>query len=83
MQYDPKKRVGAEEAMRDSFFAPLGPEVRLLPDTASIFSVPGLRLTRDPGRPPPGVSGGSTNSLKADLRRFGAAKSHRSTSMLF
>lgn len=74
--------------MRDAFFAPLGPELHLLPDTASIFSVPGLRLTRDPGRPPPSAaSAGSSSSLsgglKAELRRFGAAKSHRSTSMLF
>uniref|UniRef100_A0A8C6NPH8 cyclin-dependent kinase n=1 Tax=Nothobranchius furzeri TaxID=105023 RepID=A0A8C6NPH8_NOTFU len=45
-----KKRVSAEEALKHSYFKSLGQEVQTLADTASIFSVKGIQLVRDPGK---------------------------------
>ncbi|KAF8783353.1 Cyclin-dependent kinase 16 like protein [Argiope bruennichi] len=50
LTYDPKKRLGALEAMKHSYFKSLGHEVHKLSDTASIFSVPGIIFTPDPGK---------------------------------
>ncbi|CAD5115689.1 DgyrCDS4640 [Dimorphilus gyrociliatus] len=65
LSYEPKKRKSATESMKDPFFSGLGTEVHYLDDTlhrddssqylflfvvASIFTVPGIRLHKDPGR---------------------------------
>uniref|UniRef100_A0A2C9JGH2 cyclin-dependent kinase n=1 Tax=Biomphalaria glabrata TaxID=6526 RepID=A0A2C9JGH2_BIOGL len=49
LKYNPVTRVSASEAMKHSFFCSLGPNVHKLPDTVSIFTVPGISLHRDPG----------------------------------
>uniref|UniRef100_A0A3Q2UMI3 cyclin-dependent kinase n=1 Tax=Fundulus heteroclitus TaxID=8078 RepID=A0A3Q2UMI3_FUNHE len=50
LQFEAKDRVSAEEALRHSYFRTLGEHVQSLPDTASIFSVKGIQLHRDPGK---------------------------------
>ncbi|XP_037094850.1 cyclin-dependent kinase 17-like [Pollicipes pollicipes] len=50
LRYEVAARVSAAGAMRHPYFSSLGPGVRSLPDDASIFSVPGICLTRDQGR---------------------------------
>lgn len=47
--YDAKKRISASEAMKHPYFRSLGPAVHKLPDVTSIFTLPGIKLTRDPG----------------------------------
>ncbi|XP_018905407.1 cyclin-dependent kinase 18 isoform X2 [Bemisia tabaci] len=44
LTYEAKNRISAKEAMKDRFFNSLGPEVHKLPNTASIFSLPGISL---------------------------------------
>ncbi|GFS43368.1 hypothetical protein NPIL_292773 [Nephila pilipes] len=48
LTYDPKKRISALDGTRHPYFKSLGPEVHKLPDTASIFSVPGIVFVPDP-----------------------------------
>lgn len=48
LKYDPKQRIGAAEGMKHSYFNSLGPNVHKLADTASIFTLPGIFLTKDP-----------------------------------
>ncbi|XP_028841661.1 cyclin-dependent kinase 16-like isoform X2 [Denticeps clupeoides] len=50
LKFEAKARVCADEALRHSYFHSLGPQVQALPDTASIFSVKGILLQREPGR---------------------------------
>nr|XP_020471631.1 cyclin-dependent kinase 16-like isoform X3 [Monopterus albus] len=50
LQFDAKKRVSAEDALRHSYFKSLGEQVQTLADTASIFSVKGIQLQKDPGK---------------------------------
>jgi len=50
LQYDAKKRISAEDSMKNRYFNSLGPEVHTLTDTESVFSIPGIVLHRDPGR---------------------------------
>nr|XP_029136273.1 cyclin-dependent kinase 16-like isoform X5 [Labrus bergylta] len=50
LQFEAKKRVSAEDALRQSYFRSLGEEVQTLADTASIFSVKGIQLQKDPGK---------------------------------
>uniref|UniRef100_A0A674PPS6 Protein kinase domain-containing protein n=1 Tax=Takifugu rubripes TaxID=31033 RepID=A0A674PPS6_TAKRU len=45
-----KKRVSAEDALRHSYFRSFGDQVQTLADTASIFSVKGIQLQKDPGK---------------------------------
>lgn len=49
LKYDPRQRIGASEAMTHTYFASLGPNIHKLPDTASIFTIPGIQLRKDPG----------------------------------
>ncbi|XP_022235542.1 cyclin-dependent kinase 17-like [Limulus polyphemus] len=59
LKYNPKVRVSAAEAMRHSYFESLGPGIHKLPDTASIFTLPGVQLNRDLGsRTAPFLSSG-------------------------
>ncbi|KAM7306689.1 cyclin-dependent kinase 17 isoform X2 [Ixodes scapularis] len=46
LKFEPRARVSAAEAMRHSYFDSLGPNVHKLPDTASIFTIPGVQLSR-------------------------------------
>ncbi|BFZ10429.1 hypothetical protein BsWGS_13468 [Bradybaena similaris] len=49
LKFNPVIRIGASDAMKHSFFDSLGPAVHTLPDTVSVYTVPGLSLHRDPG----------------------------------
>ncbi|XP_008412075.1 cyclin-dependent kinase 17-like isoform X2 [Poecilia reticulata] len=50
LQFEAKNRVSAEEALRHPYFRTLGEHVQSLPDTASIFSIKGIQLHKDPGK---------------------------------
>ncbi|MGH0176984.1 UNVERIFIED_CONTAM: hypothetical protein FKN15_074069 [Acipenser sinensis] len=50
LQFEAKRRVSAEEALRHPYFKSFGEAVQTLPDTASIFSVKEIQLQRDPGK---------------------------------
>lgn len=50
LMYDVTKRVSAEAAMKHAYFDSLGPAVKMLPDTASVFCAPGIALHKDPGQ---------------------------------
>ncbi|XP_023233055.1 cyclin-dependent kinase 17-like [Centruroides sculpturatus] len=52
LKYDPKQRIGAAEALEHSYFDDLGPNIRKLPDTASIFTIPGIQLRENLCRRP-------------------------------
>jgi len=49
LKYEARKRTPAKEAMKKPYFASLGSGVEKLADHESIFSVPGVQLSRDPG----------------------------------
>nr|XP_043894350.1 cyclin-dependent kinase 17-like isoform X4 [Solea senegalensis] len=50
LQFEAKKRVSAEDAQKHSYFRTLGDQVQTLADTASLFSVKGVELHKDPGK---------------------------------
>uniref|UniRef100_A0A8C2XP49 cyclin-dependent kinase n=2 Tax=Cyclopterus lumpus TaxID=8103 RepID=A0A8C2XP49_CYCLU len=50
LQFEAKKRVSAEEALTHSYFKCFGEQLQTLADTASIFSVKGIQLQKDPGK---------------------------------
>jgi len=47
--YEAKKRASAADAMKHPYFNSLGPGVHKLPDVMSIFTIPGIQLSKDPG----------------------------------
>jgi len=47
--YEHRKRVSARAAIRHQYFRSLGPEIQRIADTESIFSLPGIHLSKDPG----------------------------------
>ncbi|XP_062522213.1 cyclin-dependent kinase 18-like [Corticium candelabrum] len=49
LKYQGKDRMLAARAMKHPYFTCLGPKVHSIPDTASIFTVEGIRLVPDPG----------------------------------
>ncbi|KAB0405063.1 hypothetical protein E2I00_016547 [Balaenoptera physalus] len=49
LQYESKKRVSAEEAMKHVYFRSLGPRIHALPESVSIFSLKEIQLQKDPG----------------------------------
>ncbi|KAG7283917.1 hypothetical protein CRUP_034104 [Coryphaenoides rupestris] len=49
-QFEAKKRVSAEDALRVAYFKSLGEQVQTLLDTASLFSVKEIQLHKDPGK---------------------------------
>jgi cyclin-dependent kinase 17 len=49
LKYDARSRIIAYEAMQHPFLRKLYTGIMRLPDTASIFSVPWIQLTKDPG----------------------------------
>ncbi|XP_062247668.1 cyclin-dependent kinase 17-like isoform X6 [Platichthys flesus] len=50
LQFEAKKRVSAEDALKHSYFRSLGDQLQTLADTASIFSFKDIQLQRDPGK---------------------------------
>uniref|UniRef100_A0AAQ6A7X3 Protein kinase domain-containing protein n=1 Tax=Amphiprion ocellaris TaxID=80972 RepID=A0AAQ6A7X3_AMPOC len=49
IHYESKKRISADEAMRQPYFRSLGPRVHTLPENISIFTLKDVQLQRDPG----------------------------------
>ncbi|XP_043821595.1 cyclin-dependent kinase 17 isoform X1 [Dromiciops gliroides] len=49
LQYESKKRVSAEEAMKHGYFRSLGTRIHALPESVSIFSLKEIQLQKDPG----------------------------------
>ncbi|KAK3102746.1 hypothetical protein FSP39_013612 [Pinctada imbricata] len=47
--FEARKRSSASEGMRHAFFNSFGPSVHRLPDTVSVFTIPGIVLHKDPG----------------------------------
>ncbi|KAK8771445.1 hypothetical protein V5799_025309 [Amblyomma americanum] len=45
LQLQPQNRISAADALRHSYFADMPPKVYDLPDQASIFTVPGCKLS--------------------------------------
>ncbi|XP_024915031.1 cyclin-dependent kinase 17-like [Cynoglossus semilaevis] len=50
LQFEVKRRISAEEAQKHAYFRTLGEQLQTLSDTASIFSVKGIQLQKDPGK---------------------------------
>lgn len=50
LRYRPSERISAEEAKRDPFFACLPEKVHHLNERESIFDVPGIYMTLNPGQ---------------------------------
>uniref|UniRef100_A0A3P9HH51 cyclin-dependent kinase n=1 Tax=Oryzias latipes TaxID=8090 RepID=A0A3P9HH51_ORYLA len=49
LKFESKKRVSADEAMRQPYFRSLGPRVHTLPENMSIFTLKEVQLQKDPG----------------------------------
>uniref|UniRef100_A0A4X2MCI5 cyclin-dependent kinase n=1 Tax=Vombatus ursinus TaxID=29139 RepID=A0A4X2MCI5_VOMUR len=49
LQYESKKRISAEEAMKHAYFRSLGTRIHALPESVSIFSLKEIQLQKDPG----------------------------------
>ncbi|XP_046339429.1 cyclin-dependent kinase 17-like isoform X2 [Haliotis rufescens] len=49
LKYEGKSRIAAAQGMKQPFFTSFGPSILRLPDTVSIFTLPGVSLHRDPG----------------------------------
>lgn len=49
LRFKPNERISAEEAKRDPFFSSLPEQVHHLNERESIFDVPGVRMTLNPG----------------------------------
>ncbi|XP_069040406.1 cyclin-dependent kinase 16 isoform X3 [Lepisosteus oculatus] len=49
LQFEGRKRISADEAMRQPYFHSLGERVVNLPDTTSIFALKEIQLEREPG----------------------------------
>ncbi|XP_058643460.1 cyclin-dependent kinase 16 isoform X2 [Onychostoma macrolepis] len=50
LQFEARRRISAEVALRHIYFRDLGEKVQDLADTTSIFSVKEIRLQKDPGK---------------------------------
>lgn len=46
LKYEPRGRISAADGMKHPYFDSFGPNIHKLPDTASIFKLPGITLTR-------------------------------------
>ncbi|XP_045164177.1 cyclin-dependent kinase 5 homolog isoform X1 [Mercenaria mercenaria] len=68
LQYQAKLRTSAAEGTRHAFFNSLGPSVNRLPDTVSIFTIPGIALHRDPGMRSSSLNSSAFNS-SSKIRR--------------
>uniref|UniRef100_A0A3Q3J9G2 cyclin-dependent kinase n=2 Tax=Monopterus albus TaxID=43700 RepID=A0A3Q3J9G2_MONAL len=48
LKYESKKRISADEAMKQPYFRSLGPRVHTLPENMSIFTLKEVQLQKDP-----------------------------------
>ncbi|KAG7234832.1 hypothetical protein INR49_003913 [Caranx melampygus] len=71
LRYESKRRISAEEAMKNSYFRQLGLRVHTLPESISLFTLKEVQLQKDPGY---------RNSSYPDS---GNSKINRRQSMLF
>lgn len=67
--YEAKKRISAADAMKHAYFRSLGPAVHKLPDVASIFTIPGIQLSKDPGYRSPGYRSTKNGLIGGKARR--------------
>ncbi|XP_018593248.1 cyclin-dependent kinase 16-like isoform X2 [Scleropages formosus] len=77
LQFEAKKRMLAEEALRHPYFRSLGEQVQTLPDTVSIFSVKDIQLQRDLGKrsaPYPETESDKTGSVPSEFFQNDGAK---------
>ncbi|XP_052829424.1 cyclin-dependent kinase 14 isoform X2 [Octopus bimaculoides] len=51
LQMEPSKRISASNAMKHEYFWDLPPKIHQLPDVASIFDIPGLKLLPEMNEP--------------------------------
>ncbi|KAK1790474.1 hypothetical protein P4O66_014365, partial [Electrophorus voltai] len=49
LKYESKKRISADDSMKQSYFKSLGMRVHTLPESISIFTLKEVQLQRDPG----------------------------------
>ncbi|XP_028823198.1 cyclin-dependent kinase 17-like isoform X2 [Denticeps clupeoides] len=49
LRYECKKRISADEAMKQPYFRSLGPRLHTLPEGSSVFALREVQLQRDPG----------------------------------
>uniref|UniRef100_A0A8C9W6Y7 cyclin-dependent kinase n=1 Tax=Scleropages formosus TaxID=113540 RepID=A0A8C9W6Y7_SCLFO len=49
LKYESKKRISADEAMKQPYFHSLGTRVHTLPESISIFTLKEIQLQKDPG----------------------------------
>ncbi|CAB1345852.1 unnamed protein product [Coregonus sp. 'balchen'] len=49
LKYESKKRISADEAMKQAYFKSLGTQVHTLHESISIFTLKDIQLQRDPG----------------------------------
>uniref|UniRef100_A0A8C8LTT6 cyclin-dependent kinase n=1 Tax=Oncorhynchus tshawytscha TaxID=74940 RepID=A0A8C8LTT6_ONCTS len=49
LKYESKRRISADEAMKQAYFKSLGPRVHTLHESVSIFTLKDIQLQRDPG----------------------------------
>uniref|UniRef100_A0A674ALY4 cyclin-dependent kinase n=1 Tax=Salmo trutta TaxID=8032 RepID=A0A674ALY4_SALTR len=49
LKYESKKRISADEAMKQAYFKSLGAQVHTLHESISIFTLKDIQLQRDPG----------------------------------
>merc|ERR1719273_821875 len=47
--FEYKRRISAVSSVKHPYFHSLGPDLQKIADTESIFSVPGIKLSKDPG----------------------------------
>ncbi|KAM7366936.1 hypothetical protein PAMP_014869 [Pampus punctatissimus] len=72
LRYESKKRISAEEAMKQSYFRQLGMRVHTLHESVSIFTLKEVQLQRDPGyRNASYPESGLEGLWKAKQSRFG------------
>lgn len=49
LQYESKKRLSADDAMKHAYFKTLGTSIHTLPENVSVFSLKEVQLQKDPG----------------------------------
>ncbi|KAK6482577.1 cyclin-dependent kinase 17-like isoform X1 [Huso huso] len=49
LKYESKKRISADESMKQAYFKSLGTRVHTLPESVSIFTLKEIQLQKDPG----------------------------------
>ncbi|XP_075994092.1 cyclin-dependent kinase 16 isoform X2 [Genypterus blacodes] len=67
LQFEGKKRISADEAMKHLYFSSLGNRVLTLPDTTSIFSVSDIQLEKELIRPAPPSDPGNSPTRRRSL----------------